>query len=145
MYFSFFGGVKAPGAGHPLRYQHCATQHGRLCGCQDLCVDLDTCPTAERATCDYCAWQPPWGWEQAASRELWRQEASGITATAYPLAEDPEQQVTLAWLVVACPGGEWVEEGIVYWPLRFTAPAAVAGACCQPRYGLAAVEEPECP
>ena len=30
----------------------------------------------------------------------------------------------------------WAEAAIVRWPLRFEAPAAIAGACCAPRYGL---------
>ena len=39
-----------------------------------------------------------------------------------------------ALLVVST--SEWVESGIVRWPLEFVAPAAVAGACCAPRYGF---------
>lgn len=41
-----------------------------------------------------------------------------------------------ALLVVWADHAEWCESGVVVWPLRFTAPAAVAGACCAPQYGL---------
>ena len=41
-----------------------------------------------------------------------------------------------AVLIVACPAGGWAEVGAVTWPLQFTAPAAVAGVCYTPRYGL---------
>lgn len=30
----------------------------------------------------------------------------------------------------------WIEWGEVMYPLEFDAPAAIAGACCNPRYGL---------
>jgi len=45
-----------------------------------------------------------------------------------------------AILLVACPEGGWAELGIVAWPLKFTAPAAVPGSICgcSPRYGLRA-------
>ena len=33
-------------------------------------------------------------------------------------------------------GFEWSELGLVRWPLEFEGPAAVAGSCCAPRYGL---------
>lgn len=41
-----------------------------------------------------------------------------------------------ALLVVFSQLAGWADVGVVRWPLEFTAPAAIAGACCAPRYGL---------
>lgn len=60
--------------------------------------------------------------------------AGAVSADAWELDEET------AILLVDCPSGGWAEAGIVSWPLCFTAPAAIAGACCAPRYGLA----PDC-
>ena len=70
-------------------------------------------------------------------RPIWSQAGDGIYAAAYRT-----RQKGVALLVVECPAGEWAEVGEVFWPLRFTAPAAIAGACCAPRYGLRHDEAP---
>jgi hypothetical protein len=57
---------------------------------------------------------------------LGRQDA--VSSVAYPHGG-------AAVLVVSCPAGGWMDIGAVKWPLEFLAPAAVAGACCTPRYG----------
>lgn len=64
-------------------------------------------------------------------RPIWTQEGDGLYARAYRT-----RRRGIALLVVECPAGGWAEAAEVFWPLRFRGPAAIAGACCAPRYGL---------
>jgi DNA-binding IclR family transcriptional regulator len=64
-------------------------------------------------------------------RPIWEQDGDGLYARAYRT-----RRRGVALLVVECPAGGWAEAAEVFWPLRFREPAAIAGACCAPRYGL---------
>ena len=79
---------------------------------------LEHLPLSPAEDCRYCAWTPP-------GTVLWTERTHGLTITAY--ADTPGTDTAI--LVVECPG-KWLEEGIVTWP------AAIAGRCCAPRYGL---------
>lgn len=53
----------------------------------------------------------------------------GTRAVAIPRGDQ-------ALLFVWAYGADWCDCAVVAWPIQFVAPAAIAGACCAPRYGL---------
>ncbi len=122
MYFSFFGEVisRQPSkrlAGWMERYSLAARVRG------------DT------------SWNPPKvqmpaiprGWQEVFHQS--DEPGSGSTsATAYQGSGIPRDA---AVLIVENGLAGWANVGLVKWPIEFTAPAAIAGACCAPRYGLA--------
>ena len=55
---------------------------------------------------------------------------NSVTTTAYKVGSG------VAILVVACSAWPMPEYGLVKWPLEFTAPAAIAGSCCNLQYGV---------
>jgi hypothetical protein len=61
-------------------------------------------------------------------KPLWEDEADGIFARA---VRGPQKGTAV--LAVWSPSGEWMDVGIVFWPLRFVAPGGHAG---YPRYGV---------
>lgn len=103
------------------------------------------------------AWLRDWEAEQRqrwidddGDRPSWELERDAIAALLWEWMEDAELYASeggveqAVWaredgsaiMAVACPAGGWAEIGAVAWPLQYTAPAAIAGACCAPRYGL---------
>lgn len=132
-YFSFFGEVEAVSLPEEERVIRA------FADLEKARMDMDqdvrdwhrevVVPAQKWAVETYARLYGPLGEQRA--EELGRDNS--VTARAYevPLAV---QARDIRLLVVEGP--DWIEWGFVKWPLEFTAPAAIAGSCCAPRYGL---------
>lgn len=114
-YFSFFGAVRRPEKPWP-----------RLARVAKLLADYARPESAQ--------WMPAYPADPLITGipcGAWVEVGCADGIVAYACVCAPQ-----AILEVRCPAGGWAEYGVVAWPLQFVLPAAVAGSCCNPRYGV---------